>query len=156
MSIAKLLKDQRDWLNNATKNIDIKKITEKDLDFSETLKLRRKDDISEKITTLKRQKEEAIKRYDQAITDQGKELVRIEKEINLKDLTKTKIKPNPRVVTQPKKTAPILKKTPSKPTAKKPTPVLKKTPSKPTAKKTTKRASVKKPSTRRRTTKKKK
>lgn len=140
MSIAKLLKDQRDWLNNATKNIDIKKISEKNLDFSETLKLRRKDDIKEKITTLKRQKDEAIKRYDQAIEDQGKELVRIEKEINIKGLTKLKKESGGRVVTNPQK----------------PSPVLKKTPSKPTAKKTTKRKAVKKSSTRRRTTKKKK
>ena len=140
MSIAKLLKEQRDWLNSATKNIDIKKVTEKNLDFSEKLKLRRKDDIKEKIATLKRQKEEAIKRYDQAIADQDKELIRIEKEISLKDLTNPKKSPEGRVVTKPKKTGPVLKKAPSKLTAKK----------------TIKKKTIKKPSARRKTSRKKK
>lgn len=86
MSMAKIFKEQKDWLDKATKNIDTQKMSEKVLDFPETLKVKRQGDIKAKIATLKKQKEETVRRYDQAIEEQEKELVRLEKTIDVKKL----------------------------------------------------------------------
>ena len=86
MSMAKMFKEQREWLNKATKNIDTQKMSEKVLDFPETMKVKRQEAIQTKISTLKKQKEEVVRRYDQAIEEQERELVDLEKTIDVKKL----------------------------------------------------------------------
>lgn len=86
MSLTKIFKEQRDWMDKAIKNIETQKMSEKILDFPETLKVKRRDDIQARISVLKKQKEEAIRRYDQAIAEQEKELVNLENAIDVRKL----------------------------------------------------------------------
>ena len=86
MSIAKILKEQKEFLTNATKEIEKREVKAEDLNFPDRFKESREEDIKDRIDTLKKQKEETVRRYDRAIAEQEKELERLEKEISVPGL----------------------------------------------------------------------
>jgi hypothetical protein len=74
MSVAKILKDQSEWVRQATRTIVRNRVTEADTKFPDEVRTRRRAQIQARIAMLERQREQAAKRFETAIAEAKQEL----------------------------------------------------------------------------------
>ena len=74
MSVAKILEEQRAWLEQATKSLTLDRPSEVEAKFPEEVRKRRMAQIEARIAALGSQRDEAVKRYEAAIAEAKLEL----------------------------------------------------------------------------------
>ncbi|MGE0257412.1 MAG: hypothetical protein AB7H71_12065 [Alphaproteobacteria bacterium] len=77
MSVAKILEEQRAWLEQATKSLALDRPSEAEAKFPEEVRKRRMAQIETRIAALGTQRDEAVKRYEAAIAEAKLELDRL-------------------------------------------------------------------------------
>jgi hypothetical protein len=86
MSVAKILKDQSEWVRQATRTIVRNRVTEADTKFPDEVRTRRRAQIQARIAMLERQREQAAKRFETAIAEAKEELEQLGSGPDLRNL----------------------------------------------------------------------
>jgi hypothetical protein len=84
MSVAKILKQQSAWLQQATKTIVLNRPTEAEAKFPEEVRKRRRAQIEARIAMLETQRKETAKRFEAAIAEAKQELEQLGPELDLR------------------------------------------------------------------------